>query len=472
MQNHIPIYRDRWDSAAAYPTAACDPGVRLDQLPEDFVQDLWRQSSYDTTSLRSVAGQAVRVRNPGRHNRDGGPDFVNARLRVGSIEWVGDVEIHVRTEDWFRHGHHRDPRYNSVVLHVTLVADLWTGSVSRSDGTTVEEIVLSEHLGASLRRLLHQFRTRDHGSIVCENEWPQVPRGVKDRAVRRMSRLRLLRRSMRTEGQLSTSTSSEILYKGVFRALGFSKNEESMLELAERVPLATARELVDPLDVEALFLGMAGLIPSDGKQRFGDAERLRIQSLQKRFNTLRDTVDREPMLPNEWQFFRLRPSNFPPLRISQASALVAAQLLFNDDTLDNLDLNDDPDVILARLSALLDPALDEFWETHYRLERTAAPHSARIGTARAHRIIINAILPLLVARQSDSDRRSAVKGGLMILTSLPAEDDELTRYFRLLGARPATARESQGLHELHQSRCDQHGCLRCDVGRHILRVHR
>ncbi len=443
--------------------------MRLDQLPEDFVQDIWRQCSFDTTSLRCVTGQTVRVRDPGRQNRDSGPDFVNARLKVGSIEWVGDVEIHVRTEDWFRHGHHRDPHYNSVILHVTLVADLWTGSVSRSDGTIVEEIVLSKHLGTSLRKLLHQFRTRDHGSIVCEKEWPRIPQPVKERAVQRMSRLRLLRRSVNMTAQLATSEAASVLYKSVFGALGFSKNEAPMLELAERVPLDAADQLTEPFDVEALYLGIAGLIPTEGLETFGDVERLRVEHLRKRFDIVRHTVKRQSMNPNEWQFFRLRPSNFPPLRIAQASALVSARLLFNDDSLDRVSLANDPDFIRGRILALLNPQLDEFWETHYRLERPSAPHSARVGAARAQRIMINAVLPLIVARYGEKDRRHAVRRGLTILSKLSAEDDELTRYFGLLGDRPTTARESQGLHELRVSRCDQHGCLRCDVGRHILR---
>lgn len=435
------------------------------------MQDIWRQCSFDATSLRSVAGQPIRVRDPGRQNRDGGPDFTNARLRVGSIEWVGDVEIHVRTEDWFRHGHHRDPHYNSVILHVTLVADLWTGSVSRSDGTIVEEIILSEHLGTSLRRLLHRFRTRDHGSIICEKEWPRIPRRVRERAVRRMSRLRLLRRSMRMTARIEASKSADVLYSNVFGALGFSKNEAPMLELAERVPLDAPCRLADSFDVEALYLGMAGLIPAVGEQEFGEAERLRVELLRKRFGMVRHIVDREPMSPNAWQFFRLRPSNFPPLRIAQGSALVSNQLLFHEDSFDRIGLDHEPDVILSRLSTLLNPELDEFWETHYRLERPSAHHSARIGTARAHRIMINAVLPLLVARHSNN-RRHAVSRALAILSELSAEDDELTRYFGLLGHRPATAAESQGLHELRVSRCDQHGCLRCDVGRHILRSKR
>ncbi len=470
LHDYLPIYRDRWDATLGRTPTARDPDVRVDQMPEDFVQDIWRQCSFDTTSLRTVAGQAVRVRDPGRQNRDGGPDFLNARLRIDEIEWIGDVEIHVRSEDWFRHGHHRDPRYNSVVLHVTLVADLWTGSVSRCDGTTVEEIVLSEHLGVSLRKLLHQFRTRDRGAIICETEWPAIPSPVKERAVRRMSRLRLLRRSISVEAQLADGLPPErLLYRGVLGALGFSKNEAAMLDLADRVPLAVARQIDVTLDVEALYFGMAGLIPVASQTECANAEQIRIERLKKRFEQLRRSVEREPMSANQWQFFRLRPSNFPPLRIAQASAMVSAGRLFRAETVDNFDLSQ-PDVLISRLSALLDPPVPEFWETHYRLERASAHHSARVGAARGRRITINAVLPLLIARCSRRDRRMAVDKGLALLANVAAEDDELTRYFETLGLRSASARESQGLHELHVSRCAQHGCLRCDVGRHILRA--
>ncbi|MDX1429699.1 MAG: DUF2851 family protein [Rhodothermales bacterium] len=453
---------------------ARDPDVHLDKLPESFVQDIWGRLDFRTDGMRSVQGKPVRIRHPGILNRDSGPDFLGARVQIDGVDWVGDVEVHKSSEEWYRHGHHRDPRYNSVILHVTLVADLWTGSIHREDGSTAPEVILAGCIDEKLRTLLFQFRKMEQSPIACSREWASVPTEVRRTAIERMAHLRLLRRSQRLSNELHEGcTPSEVLYKGLFAALGYSKNEASMTELAARVPLDLASRYRDPLRLEAMYLGMAGLIPAADKVT-DVAARARVVRLTKIFRRLKPTISARPMLEAQWKFFRLRPSNFPPIRIAQAGALLAAGRLFADEMISTLrDENpSDAKQTIAAWTALLRPPIDSFWQTHYRLDRASARHSAQLGVGRIRRIIVNVLLPLMLAMAASTERRRVMQTCSRMVGLIPAETDELIRSFEMLGESVHTARTSQGLHELHTQRCIHQRCLRCDIGRHILRASR
>jgi hypothetical protein len=452
------------------PETSAPQRVRIEELPEVLVHDVWYRREYDHRYLETVAGEPVRVLETGRPNTDSGPDFLNARIQIGTTEWVGDVEIHRTSSEWLQHGHDSDARYNSVILHVVLVADLWTGGLYRADGTAMAEAVLAGFLRRPLRTLLVNLRRNLNHRLPCRESWPTIPDTVKQTLVCEMADARMERRIVEFNKDLMHRDDPEQwLYERIMNALGYAKNREPMLELSRRAPLSTLRRLESRIDVEALLLGTAGLVPTPDKVEGSDADLAYVETLRNRFGLLNGNEDREPMRQQQWRFFRLRPSNFPTIRIAQAAAMTSLGVLAGPDSINRLyraiETEQNP---LQSLRQSFVTETSSFWQSHVRLERPSRGGPTSLGRSRIDHIILNAVLPTIRAEaQRRRDRRTASLAR-EISRRLPPENDEITRRYDGLGLPSRSAETTQGLHELHGSLCSKFGCLRCRVGRFIL----
>ncbi|PSQ81617.1 MAG: DUF2851 domain-containing protein [Bacteroidetes bacterium QS_1_63_11] len=438
-------------------------------MPEALVHDLWSQQRFDTEDLTTTNDATVTILDPGTPNTDAGPDFRNAHVRLGDMDWRGHVEIHATSGGWFEHEHHTDPRYDSVILHVTLHPDMWTGGLLRSDESPLPEIVLYPRLETPLRELLHAFHTRtDDDTLPCASRWDEVPDETRWDWIRQLARTRMARKRDRLpitkDDALETA-----LHERLFAGLGYSKNDTPMSTLAERVPPAALRALERPRDREALLLGTAGLVPEPGDLL--DADRATADyamDLRDRFRRLQVRLDVSPMASTAWTFFRLRPNNFPPLRIAQAAAWYADGALLRSDLLPTLRTALDRDDPVAPLRTALQATPPDFWRTHYRLVKDAKPHDPSLGTSRIETLLVNAVAPVLLL---DADRRedtAQANATLALLRELPASGDHVVRRFEDLGTEATSAFDAQGLHELYRHYCTEGGCLDCDIGRHLL----
>ena len=445
-----------------------EPPSSARAVPEALVHDLWRSQRFSPEALTTSDGRPVEVLAPGAPNADAGPDFCGARLRMGGIEWAGDVEIHVTSGAWFEHRHHRDARYNGVILHVALFSDLWTGGLLRADGSVIPEITLFPHLDAPLHRLLHRFHTRAEGELPCEAAWPRVPAAETRAWIERLARERMgaRRRALETR-YLAAPDLEALLHERLFAALGYAKNAGPMTDLARRLPLARMRRIDDPRDLEALHLGAAGLLPAPADLL--DADRGTadyVMDLHERFDRLRHRLGIEPMERASWRFFRLRPANFPPLRIAQGAALLRS-LLRHDPLGLLLAALADPDPAAA-LRRALHARPSAFWDRHVRLEKATRPRNPSLGASRVDALLVNAVLPVLLLLADQRDDPALEARIFDVLRSLPPEKDEVTRRFDALGAKAKNALHAQGLHQLYRTRCRNGRCLSCPVGRFML----
>ncbi|PSQ98962.1 MAG: DUF2851 domain-containing protein [Bacteroidetes bacterium QS_9_68_14] len=406
-------------------------------MPEALLHDLWRQQRFDAGALRTTGGRPVAV--------------------------------------LFAHDHHRDARYNAVALHVTLYTDRWTGGLVREDGSPLPELVLAPHLTDPLRELLYDFRTRAEEAIFCAPRWAEVPEEVRAGWVEEMAEERLDEKKTRlVDRYFATPDVEALLQERLFAGLGYSKNDEAMSDLARRVPLGRARRMArqSHADLEALLLGLAGLLPEPSDLL--DADRATADyatGLAERFERVRSKHDlAAPMERERWQFFRLRPANFPPLRIAQAAALLAPGGLLHHDPLGRLlDAVHSGKPARALRDVFEEGATPpDFWKTHFRLVKATEERDPSVGRGRVDTLITNAVVPvlLLCAEQRDDDRLAAAVRAL--LRDLPAGSDRITRRFRDLGTRPQDAFEAQGLHQLYRTRCAEGRCLECRIGQHLL----
>ncbi|MFB6273253.1 MAG: DUF2851 family protein [Salinibacter sp.] len=451
------------------PVALHEPPPDTADVPEALVQDLWAHQRFATENLATTNGANVRVLDPGTLNTDAGPDFRNAHVRIEGMDWRGHVEIHTTSGGWFEHEHHTDPRYDSVVLHVTLHADVWTGGLLRSDESPLPEIVLYPRLETPLRELLHAFHTRaDEDALPCAARWAEVPEQHRRNWIHQLARKRLNRKRDRLQAP-DDKPAEAALHERLFAGLGYAKNDAPMSTLAERTSPETLRAIDEPRTREALLLGTAGLLPEPGDLLEADrATADYAMALRDRFRRLRVQLNVSPMASTAWTFFRLRPNNFPPLRIAQAAAWYANGALLADNPVPVLRaaLNrDDPVSALRDALAAVPP---DFWCSHYRLTKRSKKHDPSLGTSRIDTLLVNAVAPFLLRdadRRTDEPQTDAV---LDLLRTLPASGDRVVRRFEDLGTDADSAFETQGLHELYRNYCTQGGCLDCDIGQHLL----
>lgn len=433
------------------------------RVPEALVQDVWLHQRLNTRTFVTVDGTRVEVLHPGRMNTDAGPDFIAARLRMGSTTWSGAVEVHVSSGGWQEHGHDRDPRYDATILHVSLYHDIWTGRLQRSDGTSLPEVVLYPHLETPIRRLIHSFYLRTNERILCAAGWGRVDDGLRRDVVRELARERISAKARR----FAKADSDQAIYEAVFRGLGYAKNAASMRALARNVPLAVSRSLRRPADLEALFLGASGLLP--GPSDLLEADRATadyVMEMHDRFVRLAHRFDLSPMPRTAWRFFRLRPANFPPLRIAQGAALHRPGALLRARPLERLVEAAESDRPVAALRSLFSAEVSDFWIDHVRLDRKTKPRSPAVGRGRVDALLVNVAVPALIAHAVRSRRDP--EAYLRLLEAMPADEDEVTRLFAALGTRPSSAYEAQGLHQLYRTRCSEARCMTCRIGAALL----
>lgn len=410
------------------------------RVPEAAIQDAWVRGLFNTTRLRTTEGDPVNILARGFLNRDSGPDVTGVRVRIGSLMWAGDIEIHRTSSDWEAHGHNGDPAYDRVVLHVVLSADRRTGTLRRRDGSPLPELVLLPHLDRSLRSLLRDFYREPREAPHCGLRLGDVPEATLRSWVRCLGAERLRQRAAEIGAAYGRRPDLDRLLLGrVFRALGYAPNADAFEELARRLPLAAARRLDGP-DVHALLLGLAGLME--------DGDLFERDDLRARYAALAAPLGLTPMHRESWRRGG-RPANAPKRRIAQAAALLAPGGVLRTEP-------------VARLGG----ALGRSTEAALALLRAdPLPDTDRLGAARAARVLADAVLPVLLL---DSEQREdpALEAAVFdAFDALAASVDHVTRAFSEAGFEAATALETQGVHQLARAYCDDGRCARCAVGR-------
>lgn len=434
-----------WRIRTVEPFVISEPGPGA--IPEAVVQHAWGRGLFERSALRTTEGEAVRVVRTGRLNRASGPDFSGALVHIGGLAWAGDVEIHRTSADWERHGHHTDPAYSRVVLHVVLSADARTGTLRRADGSALPELVLLPHLDRSLAAVVRDLAAAPDVAPRCRTRWPEVPAALTSDWLRALGAARLRSRAAALGRAYGRRPDLGALLVGrIFRALGYADNADAMEALAGRLPLGVARALDDPADVLALVVGAAGL-----------ATPLAPDGLDARFAAVAP-AGLVPMPREAWRRSG-RPANAPRTRLAQAAALIAPGGVLRADAVARFAaaLTDGPDAGPDSGPAL---ALD-------LLRPAPADATPRLGADRARDAFVNAVAPVLLL---DAEMRGDAALDARVVETvarLPAARDRITDGFREAGTPLRRALDAQGAHALARDYCDEGRCARCAVGRHL-----
>ncbi|WP_118973314.1 DUF2851 family protein [Taibaiella koreensis] len=420
-------------------------------MNEIILQYLWRNVLFNPAGLRTNEREPVIVLHPGTQNHNAGPDFTEAKIKIGKTVWVGNVELHVRTSDWHKHRHATNPSYQNIILHVVYEDD------EPLAGTSFPTLELKHHLDQAILDRYQRLMNLTH-TIPCAGQLRHIPDILW---VTWMDRLLAERWERRLDDWQSLWTQSgsdwrTLLYYRLAANFGFHVNREAFLDLALSLPLKIlSRHRNNLLQTEALLFGQAGLLGGAGADEY-------METLEQEYHFLRRKYQLVPLSGHRWKFMRLRPSNFPTLRIAQFAMLVHKSL---DLFARMMEIKDTESIL-----PLLEVQASAYWDNHYRFrEQTRESQVKHLGREAASNIIINTVAPMQHLYAHLQGKDSLHEDSLNLLQSLKPEHNAITREWRSLGVIADNAAQSQALIQLFNHYCTPRNCLSCSIGNRLVR---
>ncbi|MBN8682073.1 MAG: DUF2851 family protein [Chitinophagales bacterium] len=421
-------------------------------MREVFLHYLWRRRCFNAADLRTTEGQTLEILHPGEYNTDAGPDFYNARVRLGETLWAGNVEMHLRASEWRAHRHAQDPAYANVVLHVVLDED---EPALDAQGRRLPCLSLAKRVPPGL---LDAYWRLEHsaGPVPCAANLLQVPEIVRLNWLDRMLVERLEQKTALSAATLQACGNDweETCYRLLARTYGLKVNTEAMESLAQSLPLRTLYRHRDQLpQMEALLFGQSGLLPENPDDEYP-------KLLAREYRHLQHKYGLQPGPLAQWKFLRLRPAAFPTLRLAQFAALLYHRPLLFSNLLEVERLSD--------LEELLAVPASLYWHTHYHFGKTAALHTPTPGRDFIHLLLVNMLAPMLFYYGKQKHQNRYCDQALHLLDALPAEDNKILREWKSIGWKAGNAAQAQAMLHLYKNYCTPKRCLECAVGNRLL----
>lgn len=405
-------------------------------------------------TLRDADGATIEVIDPGSLNSDSGPDFFNSKIKINGIEWVGNIEIHVKASDWIRHHHDTDPAYDSIILHVVSVSDR---RIYRKDGSLIPQVELT--LPEGLFRL-YAALTDNPATVKCARQLPSLSNIIITDWLESLSIERIQAKAKRVKNLLTLTGNDweQTCFVMIARALGFGLNGDPFEMLSRSVPLRILHHHSDnPLQIQAILFGQAAML--DSSLHIFDEY---YQLLCREYYFLARKYGLKPMRPGLWKYARTRPQNFPHRRIAfLAKACEGGFSMFSK--------------ILAyvkdheSLMELFKWELNGYWHSHFSFDTESRSISDTLSEASIILLIINAVAPLIYAYGSSRGNCDLAEQGLDLLEALPPENNTIIRDWTQLGLKSDNALRSQALIHLRKEYCEPRKCLSCRWGHTLMR---
>lgn len=424
---------------------------------EKLLHYAWGHKLLPLHPLLTDEGEQVDIIDPGLLNTNAGPDFFNAKIKVGGVLWVGNVELHVRASDWYRHGHDHDATYNNVILHVCTDIDC---EVRTASGRVLPQLQFA----------VPQYVVNNYEELLAEQKFPpcyrvipSVPEVVVSSWLAALTAERFESKTQRIESTLTASGGDweRTAFVTLARGFGFGINAEAFDEWGHTIDLhAAAKHRDDALQVEAIFLGQAGLLDNGivPETRRDDY----FLHLQSEYNYLAHKFSLRAMDGHHWRFLRLRPQNFPYVRLAQLTTLFCDRRTAFSRLVEATDVK--------TLRTLLAVGVTDYWQTHYSFSgKPSTKHTKQLRDSSLDLLIINTVAPLFFAYGRHALKDELCDFALTLLETTKPEQNFITRSWAAAGIRARSAADSQALIHLRRNYCDPKDCLRCRFGAAYLR---
>jgi hypothetical protein len=428
------------------------------QITERLLQFIWQFQYYDAKDLYTTGEEPVSIIFPGQHNTNQGPDFSNARIKIDTTTWAGTVELHCKTSDWIRHKHQLDKNYNTVVLHVVWEDDGHRNSVPVNLTERSSVVPVIELKGRVSKILLQRYDElmKAESFIPCERSIHAVRaitwKSWKDRLLAE----RLLRKAALVEKYLQQNNYhwEETFWWLLARNFGIKVNADAFESMARSVPLSVLAKNKNQLHyLEALLLGQVGLLEEKFTEDYPQMLRSTYQFQQHKYQLKKST--------EAVHFLRMRPGNFPTIRLAQLAMLIHHSAHLFAKIKDTVSVKD--------VKNWFDITANDYWHYHYRFDEATAFKKKKLGMAMIENIIINTLAPVLFAYGEYNKEEKYKEKALQWLEETAAESNTITKKFQELGIENKNAFDSQGLIELKNEYCNKKRCLDCGIGNAILK---
>ncbi|MFV0573376.1 MAG: DUF2851 family protein [Xanthomarina gelatinilytica] len=421
-------------------------------MQEDFLHYIWQHKKMSVAHLKTTQHEALEIVSVGQHNTNSGPDFFNAQLKIADQLWAGNVEVHVKSSDWFVHNHETDQAYDNVILHVVWEHDT---EIFRKNNSIVPTLELKEVVDKPVLLNYSKLLSAKDKWINCEADFAEVAPFVLESWLERLYIERLERKFETIEKLLQDSKNNweAVLFKMLAKNFGLKVNGEAFFSMANAVDFQVIRKLQNnQTALEALFFGLTGLLGQDIQEPYFLVLQKEYRYLKRKYN-LHDTE----VVPI--QFFRLRPQNFPTIRLSQLATLYHLHSNLFSQIMEVSSLK--------TIYRLFQVSTSVFWETHYSFGKVSKPSNKKITKAFVDLLIINTIIPLkfAYARHQGKDVNDFL---LELIQQIPSEKNSIISAFNKIKKVSHTAMQSQSLIQLKTTYCDKNKCLQCAVGNALI----
>lgn len=415
---------------------------------EETLHLIWQHRLFSVNSLKTKCGLNLKVIHPGERNRDAGPDFFNARIKIGELVWAGNVEVHLLASHWNQHGHHLDPAYDNVILHVMHRCDQ---DVKNSQGRSIPSLVIDpDHIPTAHLKTL----SKSTNWLLCQNYLSDLQESYLKRWLESLYQARM-------DGKIQLITHLMQRYPdnrekafmiSLASGFGLPINSLPFEMMTSGIPLALLREIKDSLpDLEALLFGHSGLLHD---ALIHDSYPL---ALWQRYQYLKKEVPATPLPSHLWKFLRIRPASFPTLRLSMFASLIHSDFPLYENLMNFKSI--------AEIEGKLHLASSSYWNSHY-IFGTSSPHLVKkLGNESILHLFINVIIPFWGADQKKDPGSHDPMNSNRILLKLKAESNHIIKKWSKFGLNPGNAFESQALLHLYNTYCKQKRCKDCQIGK-------
>lgn len=421
-------------------------------MKEDFLHYLWKFKKFDTSDLKTTNQKTISIQNAGQYLQLAGPDFFNAQMIIDHQKWAGNVEIHVKSSDWYLHQHENDVAYENVILHVVWQHD---AVIYRKDNTEIPTLILKEYVASET---INQYQELlfPKSWIYCERQIAMVDKFIVRSWQERLFFERLERKSNAIAALLIETQNDweTVLFCLLARNFGLNTNGETFFKVAQSIPFSILRKESNQVEnIEALLLGKTGLLHEEKEDVY-------FKNLKSIFNYLSikyklTTHDFEPV-----QFFKHRPDNFPTIRLSQLANLYSSQPnLFSKIIEANT---------IQKLYAFFQVSASLYWQTHYQFDAASPKKSKSLSKTFINLIVMNTIVPIQFA-YAKSQGQDNIENAIQLLENIAPEQNSIIQKFQDFGIAAKNAFDTQALLQLKNEYCNKSKCLECAIGIELLK---
>ena len=420
-------------------------------MREDFLHFIWNNKLYQNDSLFTQEGESLQIMHPGRHNTNAGPDFFDARIRIGETLWAGNIEIHQRASDWNKHGHQNDPVYRNTILHVVSLSDI---QVFNDLGSCVPVLVIRwpHWIEDNYEMLIKSQDWIGCASLLYQVDPFRIKFFLNGIVIER------LKQKIEAISKVLTETKDdwgETFYCMLARNFGLKENALPFEMVARSLPQSVLARHHDSLfQTEALLFGQAGLL---GEELFGDEYYL---ELRKEYRFLAVKYGLKPIEGHLWKFMRMHPGNFPTIRLAQFAMLIHHSKGLFSAVIEANNLEDLQQLFMVKAS--------DYWDSHYSFNKPSVNRKKVFGDQIFSLIVINVVVPFYFLYGESQNKLFLKDRALVILEQMPAENNSAISRWAGAGIIAANALESQALLQLQRNYCEPRKCLNCTIGHKII----